>query len=96
MRKITRNAATAFQSGKRFSCSNTTVSVIDGTATMYLHGNAIATLTNGKLMVNHCKWTTRTTKERLNGLDGVNIVQKNHIWYLNGAVMADGWNEVLS
>lgn len=26
----------------------------------------------------------KITKERLNALQGVNIVQKNFVWYLNG------------
>jgi hypothetical protein len=96
MRKITRKAVTALQRRKNFSSGNTAIKVIGDTATMYLHGNAIARLTNGKLEVSHCGWQTNTTRERLNGLNGVSIYQKNFIWYLNGAVMADGWNEVLS
>jgi hypothetical protein len=33
---------------------------------------------------------TTTTKERLNGLNGVNIHQKDFQWYLNG----EAWNGV--
>ena len=33
-------------------------------------------------------WSSNTTKERLNGLTGVNIWQKDFVWYLNG----EEWN----
>ena len=37
-----------------------------------------------RLYITNCGWFSNTTKERLNALNGVNIVQKNFVWYLNG------------
>jgi hypothetical protein len=51
---------------------------------MRLHGNIIAQKSNSGLTISTCGWATNTTKERLNGLYGVNIVQRNYEWYLNG------------
>ena len=36
------------------------------------------------LSITNAGWESNTTKERLNGLDGVSIQQKAGIWYLNG------------
>jgi len=63
---------------------------------LLLHGNIIATATkkfnNGKyettITITSAGWKTVTTKERLNGLNGVNIVQRNFEWFLNG----EKWN----
>lgn len=40
------------------------------------------------LWITAAGWRTNTTKERLNGLNGVNIYQKDFQWYLNG----EAWN----
>ena len=40
------------------------------------------------VFINTCGYRTTTTKERLNGLSGVHIQQKNFVWYLNG----NKWN----
>jgi hypothetical protein len=39
---------------------------------------------NHKLTLNTGGWTSNTTKERLNGLVGVSVYQKNFQWFLNG------------
>jgi hypothetical protein len=50
-----------------------------------LHGNKIAALeADGKMWVSSAGWRSNTTKERLNGLPGVRVNQKNYQWYLNG------------
>ena len=36
------------------------------------------------LWITAAGWRSNTTKERLNGLNGVNIVQRDWQWYLNG------------
>jgi len=64
MRKITRDAARALYTGQTFKQSNTRVE--DGV--MYLFGNPIAKLENGKLMISNAGWDTTTTKERINGV----------------------------
>jgi hypothetical protein len=55
---------------------------------MTLHGNLIASKSTTKghttLMVSLCGWNTLTTRERLNGIDGVHVTTKNGQAYLNG------------
>jgi len=66
------------------SCNNTYLTKLK------LHGNTIAVKSLNRhtgierLFINNCGWFTPTTKERLNALPNVNIVQKNYIWYLDG------------
>jgi len=54
------------------------------------HNNTIAIKSVNKhtgierLYITNCGWFSNTTKERLNALPNVNIVQKNFVWYLNG------------
>ena len=80
MRKITREIVAAFMNRETRRIGN---SYTDGT-TLYLHGNAIARWDEfGKLWITNAGWKSNTTKERLNGLPGVKIYQKNFDWYLN-------------
>ena len=81
MRQITKEAVDAFLNGYYYKKSNMEVTCGE----MYLHGNKIAWLdVNGQLWISHCGYRTNTTKERLNGLPGVEIRQRNYQWYLNG------------
>lgn len=85
MRQITKEAVDAFLNGYYYKKSNMEVTC----GQMYLHGNKIAWFDiNGQLWISHCGYRTNTTKERLNGLPGVNIRQRNYQWYLNG----EEWN----
>jgi len=86
MRKITRESIDAFNSNVTFSKANTTVTVSDTTTVLLLHGNSIAykDIATGKVEITNCGWDTTTTKERLNGLDEVEIRQRQGQWYLNG------------
>lgn len=84
MRKITQEACTAFRRGERYSVSNTRVTSTGDDTKMELHGNVIAYTHNGALYVSLCGWNTNTTRERLNGLDGVRVSTKNGQVYLNG------------
>ena len=85
MRQITKKAVDAFLNGYYYKKSNMEVTCGE----MYLHGNKIAWLdANGQLWISHCGYRTNTTKERLNGLPGVEIRQRNYQWYLNG----EEWN----
>jgi hypothetical protein len=108
MRAVTFNAVQAFNANKKFKQSNTEVTISPdehGVATcLWLHGNMIAhKYTNieglSYLSISACGWLTPTTKERLNGLDGVSIYQRKGVWYLNGKewgglrVDLEGWNE---
>jgi hypothetical protein len=85
MRKITRLAVDAFMAGRPFHQGNTSVEMSEcGHAVMKLHGNRIAIKdNNGSIRVSDAGWPTATTKERLNGIPGVSIHQKNYQWYLN-------------
>jgi len=97
MRKITQDAVRAFREHRNFKRRNTTVEVSESGlfAELKLHGNTIASsgVFEG-LMITSAGWPTATTKERLNGLDGVHIHQKNYIWYLNGREWTGEWVEV--
>lgn len=86
MRQITRESINAFNWGFSFSKSNMNVVLDEYDIMLRYHGNTIAykdRITN-KVSITNCGWFTNTTKERLNGLDGVSIYQKNFNWYLNG------------
>ena len=84
MRAITREAIEAFNNNKPFKKSNTEVTVYNEKTYYWLHGNCIATKENGVLKITNCGWATNTTKERLKGLKGVSISQRNFKWFLNG------------
>lgn len=87
MRKITKEAINAFMNAENFNGSNTKVEVLPNVTILKLHGNAIAYRYNDPertLSITNCGWPTNTTKERLNAIDGVHIVQKKGVWYLNG------------
>lgn len=95
MRKITQQAVAAFQEGRDFSKSNTQVQVSGESVFMYLHGNNIAHKdAKGNLEITNCGWFSNTTKERLNGLPGVNIYQKDFEWYLNGEKWDGEWTKI--
>lgn len=81
MKQITKEAVDAFLNGYYYKKSNMEVTC----GQMYLHGNKIAWFDKNKqLWISNCGWQSNTTKERLNALPNVNIVQRNHQWYLNG------------
>ena len=88
MRKITYKAIVAFEQNRPFTSGNTAVKVDDKCGVpetgLYLHGHKIAYKLNGTLFIDACGWLTNTTKERLNGIDGVSINQKDYQWFLNG------------
>ena len=95
MRKITKESVNAFLSGKTFSKGNMSV-VKDGeTFRLKLHGNTIATIDElGVLSVSNAGWASNTTKERLNGIPGVSVHQKNWNWYLNGEEWNGSWKRI--
>ena len=84
MRKITREAQRAFKRGRKFKKDNTQVEVFEDMTTLRLHGNLIAWENDTGVFIQNAGYFTATTKERLNGLYGVHIQQKNFEWYLNG------------
>ena len=95
MRKITKESVNAFLTGKTFNKSNMSV-VKDGeTFRLKLHGNTIAVIDElGVLSVTNAGWASNTTKERLNGIPGVRVHQRNWNWYLNGVEWNGEWTRV--
>jgi hypothetical protein len=87
MRKITNKSVNAFYESKPFKEANMEIEVLPNVTIMKLHGNSIAFKYNdpeNTLAITNYGWFSNTTKERLNGLPGVSIVQKKGVWYLNG------------
>ena len=87
MRKITKESIAAFNESKTFNKQNMSVEVKPNVTILKLHGNSIAYRYNNPertLAITNCGWESNTTKERLNGITGVDIYQKKGIWYLNG------------
>lgn len=101
-RKITTAAIEAFMSGRVFNRDNTSVEVRsfkDETrvsAVLKLHGNVIARRTLDGQLLEVCdgNYQSNTTKERLNGIPGVSVVQKKGLWYLNGNEWDGSWTKV--
>jgi hypothetical protein len=92
MKKITREAVSAFMEARSFRKSNMTIEVQPNVTIMRLYGHPIAYRYNDPertLSISNCGWFTNTTKERLNALPNVRIHQRNWQWYLNG-VQWDG------
>jgi len=84
---ITRQAVAAFNNAESFKSGNTKVIVKPNVTVLLLFNNEIAYRYNDPertLSITNAGWESNTTKERLNGLDGVSIQQKAGIWYLNG------------
>lgn len=97
MRKTTKEAINAFMSDENFKSSNTEVEVLPNVTILKLFGNSIAYRYNDpkrSLLITNCGYFTNTTKERLNAIDGVNIVQKKGVWYLNGKEWGGGLIEI--
>lgn len=81
MKVITKKTTNAFLEMREIKISNTEVR----NKGLYLFGNLIARHDeNGRIEISNRGWFTNTTKERLNALPNVHIVQRNYIWYLNG------------
>ena len=88
MRAITEKAVEHFLASKPFKSGHDEVRVENGHVKMLLFNNIIAERINNETFICTCGYQTNTTKERLNGLPNVHIVQKNRVWYLNGEI----WN----
>jgi len=70
----------------RINPNNQTELVLYGNVIAYRHPDL-----NRTISITNCGWQTTTTKERLNGIEGVNIVQRNFQWYLNGVAWDGNW-----
>lgn len=86
MRVIEKKMLNAIEQGRNFTLDNTHVKIDANTAHVFLHGNHIASVTNGNVRVNVNTlraYPTPTTKSRLRAL-GVNVYTKNFVTFLNG------------
>lgn len=90
MRQVTKEITEAFLSGKAKKINNTTT---DGKS-LFLFGNKIAEHREDGLYITNCGWFSKTTKERLNGIEGVRIYQAKKKWYLNGNEWDGDWIKV--
>ena len=81
MRKTTQRIKDAFDNGQSLTVNNTRT---DGTS-VYLFGNEIVRRdANGKVYATLAGWNTVTTRERVNGITGLNFHQVNHEPLLDG------------
>ncbi|MDG1950590.1 MAG: hypothetical protein P8J32_07295 [bacterium] len=90
-RDITRKAIARFMTDRKFTRPNTAVEVLPNVTILTLHGNEIAFRYNDPkrtLSITNDGWFTNVTRERLNGIPGVSIHQRNFQWYLND----EKWN----
>lgn len=87
MRKVTEQVVGAFERRQSRKVSNTET---DGTS-LWLFGNKIAEYRAGGIWITNAGWSSLTTKERLNGIYGVNITQKKGEWFLNGHRWGGEW-----
>ena len=94
MRKITMEACSAFQRWCNFKKGNTEVIRYDVRIEMRLHGNLIAYSDITGTYISNGGWSSNTTKERLNGLSGVHVQQKDFEWYLNGEAWNGDWIKI--
>lgn len=90
MRTVTEQICQAFQERRALKVSN---SETDGT-NLWLFDNKIAEWRQGDIWISNGGWNSKTTKERLNGLAGVSIVQRNGNWYLNENLWQGEWTSI--
>lgn len=103
-RQITIDAMNAFMNDSKetdmhgvcFKRDNTIVTLFAGCKMLYLHNNRIAerNLETGEIKITNAGWQSNTTKERLNGIPGVSIVQRKGVWFLNGKEWDGSWIQV--
>jgi len=90
MRKVTKEAINALFAGKSYSNDNTSVE----NGTVRLHNSSIIEIRHDGLYITTAGWNTPTTKERLNGLNGVHINTVKHQLMLNGVAWDGKWTKV--
>ena len=95
MRLVTEKSLRAFFNGVNTAVSNTMVA----DNKLYLFGNCIAKIEDGKLFV-RIYYNSNTTRERLNGFSefgyDINVSQRNWMPYINGKEVTDemAWVEI--
>jgi hypothetical protein len=96
MKLVTENSINAFYNDAKGTFGgNTRVEVQEnGVTKLFLFENLIAVKDNGVVKITDAGWQSNTTKERLNGLHGVHIKQKNFEWFLNGEEWNGNWKQI--
>jgi hypothetical protein len=96
MNQVTQDSINAFYNDAKGTFGgNTRVEVQDsGITLLYLFENLIAVKYNGVVRITDAGWQSKTTKERLNGLRGVDIRQKKGEWFLNGEEWNGSWKQI--
>lgn len=85
MKKITEESVKSFLARKYYKNANMLISNEGSIWYMRLFGNKIAAMEeDGSIWISAARWFSVTTKDRLNAIPNVKIVQKNWKWYLNG------------
>lgn len=87
MRQITEIVVGAFMRGESAKVSNTRTNGIK----LWLHGKLIAQNIDGSIHITTGDHNTRTTRERLNGIDGVHVRIKGGNLYLNDVEWNGYW-----
>jgi hypothetical protein len=85
MKKITMMMVQAFNNELAFKVSNTVVRVCNDEVAILLYGHKIAFKNDTGFYIDTCGYPTATTKERLNGLHGVQVNTKKGALFLNGS-----------
>jgi hypothetical protein len=80
MSQITTKICAAFEERRELKIDNSNT---DGES-LWLFGNKIAKWVDGEIWITNAGWSSKTTKDRLNGLSRVSIRQASGSWYLNG------------
>ena len=101
MRKVTQIVIAAFLANTEVKHVNSSVTIEKDSSVgrivyLKLHGNKIARKPMGSptFEISNADYFTNTTKDRLNQLPGVSIVQKNFVWYLNGLEWNGEWTVI--
>lgn len=101
MRTIEKQMNSAIVKFKNWKNGNTQVifDADDCVSRVYLHGNHIATISEGSVQLFDGGWQSNTTKSRLNaileehGIKGERVYQKNFQWYVR---MADKYGSFVN
>ena len=93
MRKVTEQIKTAFEKGESLKVGNTRT---DGNR-VWLHGNLIVERTEtGNIFATLAGWNTPTTRERVNGITGLNFHQVNFEACHDGEpIDSEAWVQIL-
>jgi hypothetical protein len=82
MSKISYEVIRAWKQGNAYKMSNTRTNGV----VVYLHDNAIIKREGNRVFIRTAGYPTKTTKSRLNELDGVRVNTSRGEVYLNGEV----------